>query len=229
MAALGRILVVDDEAPVREVLTEYFGAQGYAVEAVASGADALAAVKRGRPDIVLLDVRMPGIDGVETLRRLRGLDGAVAVIMVTANEDVGLARETLKIGAFDYVAKPFDFSYLDRAVAAALVQAGGAPGGVADPAPGGGDPWVALTRAVFGAARRMASPGRASTGARLEDAVLGGARAARAGRPAEAAERLAELELLLTIAADLDDLTAAERTTMEAAVATARRSASPTR
>ena len=168
MDALGRILVVDDEEPVREVLTEYFGAQGYAVEAVASGADALAAVKRGRPDLVLLDVRMPGIDGVETLRRLRGLDGGVAVIMVTANEDVGLARETLKIGAFDYVAKPFDFSYLDRAVAAALVRAGGPPGVV---------------------------PRR----------------------------------LLMTIAADLGDLAAAERATMEAAVATARRSAPPTR
>ena len=54
MALLGRILVVDDEEPVREVLTEYFGAQGYAVEAVASGTDALAAVRRVRPDLVLL-------------------------------------------------------------------------------------------------------------------------------------------------------------------------------
>ncbi|MBI2493916.1 MAG: response regulator [Candidatus Rokubacteria bacterium] len=229
MDALGRILVVDDEEPVREVLTEYFGAQGYAVEAVASGADALAAVKRGRPDLVLLDVRMPGIDGVETLRRLRGLDGGVAVIMVTANEDVGLARETLKIGAFDYVAKPFDFAYLDRAVAAALVRTGGPPGVVPEPPGPGGDPWDALTLAVFGAARRMASPGRASTGARLEDAALGAARAARAGRPAEASERLAELELLLTIAAHFGDFAAAERATMEAAVATARRSAPPTR
>src|SRR5207253_181530 len=76
----------------------------------------------GRPDLVLLDIRMPGIDGVEVLRRIRKLDGTLSVIMVTANEDVTLARETLKLGAFDYVAKPFDYEYLDRTVSAGLVQ-----------------------------------------------------------------------------------------------------------
>ncbi len=125
MSPLGRILVVDDEAPVREVLSEYFTTQGYAVDTAASGNEALAAIRRARPDLVLLDIRMPGIDGVEVLRRIREADDGVAVIMVTANEDVVLARETLKLGAFDYVAKPFDFSYLDRAVAAGLVRSGG--------------------------------------------------------------------------------------------------------
>ncbi len=128
--ALGRILVVDDEAPIREILTEYFAARGYAVEAAATGGDALAAIERGRPDLVLLDIRMPGIDGVETLRRIRARGDQVPVIMVTANEDVELARASLKLGAFDYVAKPFDFSYLDLTVAAGLVGGGPrAPGG----------------------------------------------------------------------------------------------------
>src|SRR5438094_712728 len=120
---LGRILVVDDEAPVREVLTEYFATEGYAVEAAGSGVEALTAIRGGRADLVLLDVRMPGLDGVQVLRRIRELDERVPVIMVTANEDVGLARETLKLGAFDYVAKPFDFDYLDRAVAVGRLAA----------------------------------------------------------------------------------------------------------
>lgn len=115
MNPLGRILVVDDEAPVREVLTEYFTTQGYAVDGASNGNEALAAVKRAWPDLVLLDVRMPSLDGVEVLRRIREGEGDITVIMVTANEDVALAREALKLGAFDYIAKPFDFSYLDRA------------------------------------------------------------------------------------------------------------------
>ncbi|MGH7543611.1 MAG: response regulator, partial [Gemmatimonadota bacterium] len=134
MTALGRILIVDDEEPVLDILSEYFAGQGYAVRTAASGAEAIAAVGRERPDLVLLDVRMPDMDGVEVLRRLRAADGDLAVIMVTANEDLGLARETLKIGAFDYVAKPFDFRYLDRTVAAGLINAGPARRNIPAPA-----------------------------------------------------------------------------------------------
>ena len=123
---LGRILIVDDEQSVREVLSEYFIEQGYSVEYAGGGEEALALVQRSTPDLVLLDVRMPGIDGVETLRRIREIAPDVAVIMVTANEDVGLARETLKLGALDYVAKPFDFVYLERAIMAGLAQVGAA-------------------------------------------------------------------------------------------------------
>ena len=71
---LGRILVVDDEAPVRDVLAEYFSTEGYTVEAAGSGAEALTVVQAGRADLVLLDVRMPGLDGVQVLRRIRELD-----------------------------------------------------------------------------------------------------------------------------------------------------------
>jgi two-component system response regulator (stage 0 sporulation protein F) len=228
MSPLGRILVVDDEAPVREVLSEYFTTQGYTVDAAASGNDALAAVRRARPDLVLLDIRMPGIDGVEILRRIRELDEDLAVIMVTANEDVVLARETLKLGAFDYVAKPFDFSYLDRAVAAALVPSGVA---VAWDTPGeaSGGPWAQLANAVFLAARSMAPIARASTGERMESAALAAAREAAAGRLEIAAQHLGELELLLTIAADLSDLPRPDRAQVEAALESARRALSATR
>ena len=135
---LGRILIVDDELSVREVLSEYFVEQGYSVESAGDGEEALALVQRVTPDLVLLDVRMPRMDGVETLRRIRGIAPEVSVIMVTANEDVGLARETLKLGALDYVAKPFDFVYLERAIMAGLAQAGAGSGTPGPPTPPGG-------------------------------------------------------------------------------------------
>ena len=219
--ALGRILVVDDEAPVREVLTEYFTTEGYAVEGAGSGAEALTVVRGGRADLVLLDVRMPALDGVQVLRKIREINEDVPVIMVTANEDVGLAKETLRLGAFDYVAKPFDFDYLDRAVAAGLARAGEkAPAGHAPE----DDPWKRLARAAFGAARAMQPLARTSTGERIETAALAAARNAAAGRCAVADEHLAEMQLLLDVAAEFGDLPAADRALVESALEAARRS-----
>jgi len=217
---LGRILVVDDEAPVREVLTEYFSTEGYAVEAATSGIEALIAVRGGRADLVLLDVRMPGLDGVQVLQRIRELTKSVPVIMVTANEDVGLAKETLKLGAFDYVAKPFDYEYLDRTVSAGLVQSSATS--AADEAVKA-DPWRRLAHAIFRATRAMNATARASTGTRLEAAALAAAREVAARRAAVATEHLEEIELLLSIAADLGDLPGTDRTLVETALEAARR------
>lgn len=222
--SLGRILIVDDEQPVLDVLGEYFATQGYTVETVANGPDALATVRRARPDLVLLDVRMPGMDGVEVLRRLRAADESLAVIMVTANEDVALARETLQIGAFDYVAKPFDFGYLDRAVAAGLLQAGG-PGGLGGATREPDDPWRRLVLTVFRAVREMSPAGRASTGERLETAALSAAREAGAGRAAAAVQYLGEVALLASVAAELADLPSVARSWIEAALDAAVKSA----
>ena len=222
---LGHILVVDDEEPVRDVLCEYFESQGFGVEGAPDGVAALAAVGRRRPDLVLLDVRMPGIDGVEVLRRIRHAEPDVPVIMVTANEDVGLARETLKLGAFDYVAKPFDFSYLDRAVSAGLLQGGGASATGAAPADPG--PWPALAVAVFRAVRGMAAAGRGSTGPRMENAALATARLGATGQVKEADQHLGELALVLAIAAELGDLTGPDLAAVESALACARRALSP--
>ncbi|HEX2440452.1 MAG TPA: response regulator [Methylomirabilota bacterium] len=219
---LGRILIVDDEQSVREVLSEYFTEQGYAVETAGDGEEALAQVQRSTPDLVLLDVRMPGLDGVETLRRIRGIAPDVAVIMVTANEDVGLARDTLKLGALDYVAKPFDFVYLERAIMAGLAQAeaSGATATVAASA----DPWRDLALAVFQAVRRMNSVSRASTGMRLEDAAIAGARDAALGRAAEASATLGSIDLLLALATEMRDFTGAELGRVQSAVERARES-----
>ena len=222
MAVAGRMLIVDDEAPVRDVLNDYFVERRFAVMTAANGQDALAAFARERPDVVLLDVRMPGLDGLAVLKRLREVDPGVAVIMVTANEDVTVARETLAIGAFDYVAKPFDFDHLDRTVVTAMIHSARSPAlepaSSPPPAPASGDPWNRLVADVFRAVRGMDPGSRDSTGRRLEDAALAAARSATSGRPAEAAPHLAEIRLLVSVGARLGDLSPAARSVIEAAL-----------
>jgi DNA-binding response OmpR family regulator len=218
-----RVLTIDDQQIFRTLAREVIDATpGFeSIGDAADGESGLDAVGRLAPDLVLLDVRMPGLDGVQVLRQIRAFDERVPVIMVTANEDVGLAKETLRLGAFDYVAKPFDFDYLDRAVAAGLSRMG-------DTTPAGGatkdDPWMPLTRAAFSAARAMQPPARTSTGERIEAAALAAARNATAGRCAIAGEHLSEMKLLLDVAAEFGDLPAADRALVESALEAARRS-----
>src|SRR2546428_7124904 len=114
-----RVLIVDDEALILEVLSEHFKTD-FEVETALNGADALGAILRQRPDVVLLDINMPRMNGVEVLKDIKQIDDSIAVIMVTANEQVALAAEALKAGAFGYVPKPFDFRYLDHMLATIL-------------------------------------------------------------------------------------------------------------
>jgi DNA-binding response OmpR family regulator len=111
-----RILIVDDEPLITEVLGEHFKGD-FDVETALNGTEALTAIVRQRPDLVLLDINMPRMNGVEVLRDIKQIDETIIVIMVTANEQVALAAESLKSGAFGYVPKPFDFRYLDHMVA----------------------------------------------------------------------------------------------------------------
>jgi CheY-like chemotaxis protein len=83
-------------------------------------AEALESVLGAAPALVLLDMRMPQVDGLTVLARLRLLDPAIPVVMVTANSDADVARETLASGAFDYITKPFDLSHVGDVVAAAF-------------------------------------------------------------------------------------------------------------
>ena len=122
------ILIVDDDPSVREVLTGYFehqyGPRGYSVETASDGAQALAAVRRRRPALILLDIEMPGMDGVETLRGVRALDPAIPVIMVTGSVSTRVAGEVIKAGAYSYLPKPVKFQYLDHLAATVLGPAG---------------------------------------------------------------------------------------------------------
>jgi two-component system OmpR family response regulator len=116
-SARRRVLIVDDEPLIVEVLSEHFKTD-YDVETALNGADALGAIVRQRPDVVLLDINMPRMNGVEVLRDIKQIDASIAVIMVTANEQIQMAADALKAGAFGYVPKPFDFRYLDHILAA---------------------------------------------------------------------------------------------------------------
>ena len=114
-----RLLIVDDEPLILEVLTEHFKGD-YDVETALNGADALGAILRARPDVVMLDINMPRMNGVQVLKDIKQIDESIAVIMVTASEQVAMAAEALRSGAFGYVPKPFDFRYLDHMLATIL-------------------------------------------------------------------------------------------------------------
>jgi DNA-binding response OmpR family regulator len=105
--ALARLLVVDDEAELMQVLRETLTAQGYDAHGVTSGADALAALRAGPFDLVLTDLMMPGLDGIQLLKAAQEIDPDVVVILMTGQGTIQTAVEALKGGAFDYLLKPF--------------------------------------------------------------------------------------------------------------------------
>ena len=108
--------MVDDEPEVRLVLTEFLESRCYEVAVAASGAEALVMVDAAKPHVVLLDVTMPEMDGIETLKRLVADNPGLPIIMVTANADVDVTSRLLALGAADYIPKPFDLDYLGQAV-----------------------------------------------------------------------------------------------------------------
>lgn len=118
---LGRVLVVDDDPNVSTTLRDLLVELGYVVKNAVRGTEALQLVPVFEPDVVLLDLQMPGMSGVDVLDHLHRDDPALPVIIVTGNEDEEVARRTLRGGAFDYVSKPFTIEVLARVVAAALV------------------------------------------------------------------------------------------------------------
>lgn len=102
------ILVVDDERNIRNNLCMVLEAEGYMVDKASNGDDALLRVKEGRYDIVFVDIQMPKMGGLELLRYLRGLRPKMAVVMLTAYGTVNRAVEAMKLGAVDFLEKPFD-------------------------------------------------------------------------------------------------------------------------
>lgn len=117
-----RILVVDDEPEICSFLDRYLTKKGYKVFTSLNGEDAIKTVKDERPHIVLLDIRMPGIDGIETLKRIKEVDKNTGVIMVTAVKDEETAKNALKLGADDYITKPMDLKYLDDVLMVKIVM-----------------------------------------------------------------------------------------------------------
>ncbi len=122
-ANLARILVVDDEKLIRWSVGERLQRDGYEVVAAESGEQALDMVAANAPDLLLLDVRLPGIDGLTTLQRALAIQPDVPVLMMSAHSTVDIAVEAMKHGAIDFLVKPFPFQSLDAAVERALATA----------------------------------------------------------------------------------------------------------
>jgi len=116
------LLIVDDEQVVRDSLVHWFTEEGYRVEAAATAAEALARLASGDVDLIIADIRMPGMDGLELLERIQSEQLDAAVIIMTGYASVESAVRALKHGAFDYITKPFDPDDLSVAVRNALEQ-----------------------------------------------------------------------------------------------------------
>ena len=107
-----RILVVDDDPAVTSLLRRGFTYEGYEVHAAGSGAEALQLARDHAPRLVILDIMMPGMDGLDVCRRLREADGTLPILLLTAKDAPGDQIKGLDIGADDYVTKPFSFEVL---------------------------------------------------------------------------------------------------------------------
>lgn len=103
-----RILIVDDDADLVRIVEEMLAGRGWSVGTALSGEEALREVRRDPPDLVLLDIMMPRMNGLEVLREVRALVPAARVVMITAFGDVGTYLEAMDLGACAYVGKPFE-------------------------------------------------------------------------------------------------------------------------
>lgn len=118
------ILIVDDEPEIRSLLVDVLADKGYVVDTAVDGAAALKLVVDTRPDLVLLDVDMPRLRGVETLVAIQAVSPTTTVIMISGKAELDEARRALASGAFDYVTKPFDLAYLLETVKIAALCTG---------------------------------------------------------------------------------------------------------
>ncbi|MGE5090965.1 MAG: sigma-54-dependent transcriptional regulator [Bacillota bacterium] len=118
-----RILIVDDEPGIRQALKQVLEYEGMEVRAASSGGEAITVYPEYRPDLVFLDVKMAGLDGLETLHRLRGLDPQAVIVMISGHATVATAVEATQAGAFDFLEKPLDTDRLLVTVRNALSHA----------------------------------------------------------------------------------------------------------
>ena len=145
-----RILVVDDEESICWGLNRALTDEGFSVEVTASAEDALTAVARQVPALVIMDVRLPGMDGLTALRQIRQIAGPVPVVVITAFGNLTTAVEAVRDGAVEYLTKPFDLERLVSAVHRALFAAGDQP-----PLAGGPSPDDYLADGILGKSEVM--------------------------------------------------------------------------
>lgn len=111
-----KLLLVDDEKGITESLQSFFKARGFNTITANSGEEALEQVKKAKPDIVFLDIRMRGMNGLDTLERIKRLDKGIKVIMLTIHEEQEMIEKAKSLGADEYITKPFRVDYLEEVV-----------------------------------------------------------------------------------------------------------------
>lgn len=120
--ARARILVIDDEKGLRSILSKILTDEGYEVLSAASGEAAVELIKHNPVDLALVDFKMPGMDGIQTIRRLKELDGGMKNVIITAYGQRESVDEATELGVYDYIAKPFDIEYVKALVKHLLVD-----------------------------------------------------------------------------------------------------------
>src|SRR6056300_1495923 len=120
MAQVNKIAIIDDEQDMRQSISQWLALSGYETETFARAEDALKVLGPNYPGIVVTDIKMPGIDGMQLLRRLKASDSALPVIMITGHGDVPMAVEAMRLGAFDFLEKPFDPERMSKLVRQAM-------------------------------------------------------------------------------------------------------------
>jgi len=119
---MAKLLIVDDEIDVREFAANFFRKRKVEVSTAGSGEEALELLKNQKPNLILLDIKMPGIDGIETLRRLRETNKDIKVIMVTGKkpDEEDASEQCKQLGILDYIHKPLELDELERVVMSSL-------------------------------------------------------------------------------------------------------------
>lgn len=119
---ISHVLVVDDEEEIRKILSRILEQEGFKVVTAPNGQQAMQKICFDAPDAVLLDVRMPGLNGMEVLKKIKEIDDDLPVVLVTAFADIPQAVEAMKLGAFDYLSKPFDNNEVVRITRRVLAE-----------------------------------------------------------------------------------------------------------
>jgi len=111
-----KLLIVDDEKGITEALQSFFKNRGFAAKTANSGEEALEIVKKEKPDIVFLDIRMRGMSGLDALEKIKKIDKNIKVIMLTIHEEKEIVDKAKEMGADEYITKPFRVDYLEQVV-----------------------------------------------------------------------------------------------------------------
>jgi DNA-binding NtrC family response regulator len=117
-----KVLIVDDDKDIVRIVATMLEGRGWDIAAAYGGAEAIEKVAASKPDVILLDIMMPEMNGIEVLKRIKKLDAAARIIMITAFGDVESYLDSMELGAYEYINKPFEtdelLEMIDRVVAA---------------------------------------------------------------------------------------------------------------